>query len=56
MIAANGDVTLSWEDLSEFGAVEYILEMSPDLTEGSFQPVTELPLTTTSTTLSDLAG
>ena len=55
VVATNGDVTLNWEDLSEFGTVEYILEMSPDLTEGSFEAVTEIPFTTNSTTLTDLA-
>ena len=39
VVAPNGDVTLNWEDLSEFGTVEYILEMSPDLTEEASKPL-----------------
>ncbi|MGJ8725045.1 MAG: hypothetical protein ACSHYB_10850 [Roseibacillus sp.] len=51
-IALNGDVTLTWEDLSEFGAINYTVEVSTDLTEENWQPTLDSPLTTNSITIS----
>lgn len=53
-ISSNGDVTLTWADLSEFGPIQYIVEVSTTLTPDDWQAIPESPLAETTITLTDL--
>ena len=52
-IAPNGDVTLTWEDLSALGAIEYTVEVSTDLTAEDWEATADSPFTTTTATFAD---
>ncbi len=53
-VSSIGDVSLSWEDLSSFGTIDYIIETSTDLTPDSWEPVFTDPIQETSTVITGL--